>query len=168
MVSERRLAHITRVSAMLDRWADEMKLGAEQAQAWHDAGRWHDALRDAPDDRLRSLADEPDRPVEMLHGHAAAVMLERDGERRADVLDAVRWHTTGSATWNDVGRALYMADFLEPGRKFSRDARAFLAARVPQDFHGAFRQVLRIRLEWSLREGKMLFEETVQMWNAVR
>ncbi len=168
VVSERRLAHIARVTALLDQWAGAMKVSAESARAWRDVGVWHDALRDAPDEQLRSLAGEPGRPVEMLHGPAAAVMLERDGERRPDVLDAVRYHTTGSACWNDTGRALYMADFLEPGRKFSRGDRAFLSAHVPRDFHGTFRQVVRARLEWSLREGKTLFAETVEMWNGVR
>jgi HD superfamily phosphohydrolase YqeK len=61
-----------------------------------------------------------------------------------------------------------MADFLEPGRSFSRRDRAFLATQVPHDFDGVFRQVLRARLEYALREGYTLFPETVALWNAVR
>jgi hypothetical protein len=60
----------------------------------------------------------------------------------------------GSAGWDRVGRALYMADFLEPGRNFMRADRAFLAEHLPHDFDGVFRQVVRMRLEWTLREGK--------------
>ena len=33
---------------------------------------------------------------------------------------------------------------------------------------GVFRQVVRMRLEWTLREGKELFPEAVDLWNAVR
>ena len=40
--------------------------------------------------------------------------------------------------------------------------------QVPRDFDGAFRQVVRARLEWSLREGMRLYPETVELWNAVR
>jgi 2-amino-4-hydroxy-6-hydroxymethyldihydropteridine diphosphokinase len=90
------------------------------------------------------------------------------GETRADLLDAVRYHTVGHGGWNRVGKALYMADYLEPGRKFSRADRAYLAAQVPDDFDGTFRQVIRARLEWSLREGMQLYPETVSLWNAVR
>src|SRR6185437_12934843 len=50
------------------------------------------------------------------------------------------------------GQALYMADYLEPGRPFARADRAFLAMHVPRDFDGAFRQVVRHRVEWCLRE----------------
>lgn len=167
-VGEKRRAHIARVTALLDRWAVQLRLGADEAQAWHDAGRWHDALRDASPDALRALADDADRPVETLHGPAAAVRLAREGEARGDVLDAIRWHTVGFAGWSRVGRALYMADFLEPGRQFARADRAFLADHLVHDFEGVFRQVVRMRIEWTVREGKALFPETVALWNHIR
>jgi 2-amino-4-hydroxy-6-hydroxymethyldihydropteridine diphosphokinase len=168
-VSERRLEHIMRVTELLDEWAAALRLPPEEAQAWHDAGRYHDALRDAPETELRRLAgDLPEYTTEMLHGPAAAERLQRDGETRIELLDAIRYHTVGSARWGRLGRALYMADYLEPGRKFSRTDRAYLASQVPHDFDATFRQVLRNRLEWSLREGMRLFPEAVGLWNTVR
>jgi 2-amino-4-hydroxy-6-hydroxymethyldihydropteridine diphosphokinase len=104
----------------------------------------------------------------MLHGPAAAARLAAAGEQRTSVLDAVRYHTVGCATWDRAGRALYMADFLEPGRSFGLADRAFLTANVPHDFDGVFRQVVRQRLEWALREGNVLYHESVELWNSVR
>ena len=175
-VGPRRRAHIARVTALLDEWARALALDPAEAQAWHDAGRWHDALRDAPENELRRWAASPaagvtnvdSLPAEMLHGPAAAACLAAQGERRTELLDAIRWHTVGHARWGRGGRALYMADYLEPGRKFSPADRAFLAGHVATDFDGVFRQVVRQRLDWSLREGKALFPETVALWNAVR
>jgi HD superfamily phosphohydrolase YqeK len=167
-VSEKRRAHIARVTALLDSWVPRLAGDAEEARAMRDAGLLHDALRDAPEALLRELTGDERSPAEILHGPAAAVMLERAGERRAALLDAVRWHTIGSGAWGRVGRALYMADFLEPGRKFLVTDRAFLAAHAIYDFDGVFRQVLRMRLEWSLREGHELFPTAVAMWNQVR
>jgi 2-amino-4-hydroxy-6-hydroxymethyldihydropteridine diphosphokinase len=83
------------------------------------------------------------------------------------VLEAIRWHTVGNGAWSRTGRALYMADFLEPGRSFARADRAFLASHLVHDFDGVFRQVVRQRLEWSLREGNQLYPETVSLWNDV-
>jgi 2-amino-4-hydroxy-6-hydroxymethyldihydropteridine diphosphokinase len=163
------MAHIERVTAMLDDWARQLALPPEEARAWHDAGRLHDALRDAPEALLRELAgNSPEYATEMLHGPAAAEQLRRDGEQRSELLDAIRYHTVGSAQWGRLGRALYMADYLEPGRKFSRGDRAYLAAQAPRDFDATFRQVLRARLEWSLREGMRLYPEAVVLWNSVR
>jgi HD superfamily phosphohydrolase YqeK len=167
-VGEKRLAHIGRVTALLDRWAAQMQLSADEARAWHDAGRWHDALRDASEEDLRALTGDDVTPVNILHGPAAAVMLEREGEARGGVLLAVRWHTVGNPHWDRTGRALFMADFLEPGRQFMHADRAFLSSLLPRDFDGVFRQAVRMRLEWTLREGKALFPESVALWNSVR
>ena len=168
IASDKRRGHIARVTALLDAWSAAMSLDARERQAWHDAGRWHDALRDADEQTLREAMDDRVRPVGLLHGPAAAARLEAAGESRAAVLEAIRWHTTGHVEWDRAGRALYMADFLEPGRPFMQADRAFLAHLVPQQFDGVFRQVVRLRLEWALREGKGLAAETVALWDRVR
>jgi HD superfamily phosphohydrolase YqeK len=168
VVTDRRRAHIERVAALLAAWASEMRVDEGEASAWHDAARWHDALRDAPEAQLRALVTDERYAGPMLHGPAAAARLEADGERRRSVLAAVRFHTVGCAQWDRTGRALYMADFLEPGREWGLADRAFLTAHAPHDFDGVFRQVVRQRLEWALREGNILYAETVELWNSVR
>jgi HD superfamily phosphohydrolase YqeK len=168
IVSDRRRAHIERVVALLDAWAAAMHLAEDETRRWHDAGRFHDALRDAQETQLREMTRDLEAEVPLLHGPAAAAHLIADGETRDDVIQAVRWHTIGCATWGRVGRALYMADFLDPGRGFARADRAYLAHQVPTDFDGTVRQVVRMRLEWAVREGKSLHAETVALWNSVR
>jgi HD superfamily phosphohydrolase YqeK len=167
-VSEKRRAHIGRVVGLLEAWAAEMALPADEATRWTAAGLLHDALRDAPESMLRALTGDGSMPAEILHGPAAAVRAEQDGERRQDVLSAVRHHTVGSPEWERTGKALYLADFLEPGRQFLVSERALVARQVPRDFDGAFRQGLRLRIEWSLSQGGELFPQTVALWNAVR
>jgi 2-amino-4-hydroxy-6-hydroxymethyldihydropteridine diphosphokinase len=167
-VTDKRRAHIERVTALLDEWALALAIPSAEASAWRDAGRWHDALRDADEEELRHWAgSESSWPIPVLHGPAAAARLAHAGEQREDVLEAVRWHTLGHAGWARTGRALYMADFLEPGRSFARVERAFLARSVPVDFDGVFRQVVQLRMEWALRDGKPVFPETAELWNEV-
>jgi 2-amino-4-hydroxy-6-hydroxymethyldihydropteridine diphosphokinase len=168
VVTSKRREHIQRVVSLLEQWSGDMKLAADEAMAWRDVGAWHDALRDADEATLRNITGDDARPEGLLHGFAAAIRLEQDGERRDDVLQAIRWHTIGNPQWNRLGRALYMADFLEPGRKFMQADRAFLAELVPTRFDEVFRQVVRLRLEWALREGKGFAPETVALWDSVR
>ncbi len=177
VVTTPRRAHIARVVALIGTWAAHLSLPVAEREAWHDAAMWHDALRDAPESTLRAiLGNDPDAtwaadiPLDasFLHGPAAAARLAADGERRADVLDAVRWHTVGSAEWSATGRALYMADFLEPGRVFAGDERAALAARVPRDVDAAFREVVQMRVRWAAERGKALAPRTAALWNSVR
>ena len=157
VVTQTRRGHVARVVALLAHWAATMKLSSAELKAWLDAGAWHDALRDEAEPTLRAMTGDHDRPVGMLHGPAAALRLE-----------AIQCHTVGNARWSRTGRALYMADFLEPGRTFMQADRAFLAERVPDAFDAVFRQVVRMRIEWVLREGKGLSNETVELWNSVR
>jgi len=167
-VGQKRLAHIERVSSLLRAWGAAMRLPADEARAWLDAGAWHDALRDSPEDELREITGDTTSPGGLLHGPAAAIRLEADGEKRRDVLDAIRYHTVGSPDWRRTGRALYMADYLEAGRKFLHEDRFFLAAQVPHSFDQVFRQVVRFRLDWSVREGNHIFPETIALWNSLR
>ena len=167
-VTPARRQHIARVVTLLTEWASALRVSPDETSRWTSAGVLHDALRDAPEHMLRALTGDGTTPAELLHGPAAAVRAEQDGERRGDVLEAVRFHTVGNAKWNRTGRALYLADFLEPGRKFLGARRTRLAAKVPKDFDGAFRDVVRARIELALQEGGKLFPETVALWNALR
>jgi 2-amino-4-hydroxy-6-hydroxymethyldihydropteridine diphosphokinase len=167
-VSGKRMKHIARVTMVLMQWADEIGISDEERRDWKHAGLLHDALRDADESELRELAKDPLREEELLHGPAVANLLAAGRDVSESALLAIRYHTVGSPEWDRTGKALYMADFLEPGRSFARRDRAFLATQVPHDFDGVFRQVLRARLEYALREGYTLFPETVGLWNSVR
>lgn len=167
-VTDKRRKHIARVTDLLMQWAQIIDISSAERDVWRRAGLLHDALRDAPEPELRELAQDAEREPELLHGPAVANLLESQGETDRSLLLAIRYHTVGSAEWDRTGHALYMADFLEPGRSFARRDRAFLATQVPHDFDGVFRQVLRARLEYALREGYTLFPETVALWNTVR
>jgi 2-amino-4-hydroxy-6-hydroxymethyldihydropteridine diphosphokinase len=167
-VADKRRAHIERVVRLLEQWAASMQLDPDETSRWRAAGLLHDALRDATEALLRTVTGDTVRAAELLHGPAAAIKAEQDGERRQDVLDAVRYHTLGWARWIRTGRALYLADFLEPGRKFLVRERAAIAAQVPRDFDVAFRDCVRLRIQYALSRGGELFPESVELWNAVR
>lgn len=154
-VSAERRAHIERVAGVVGTWADAMGVAATERARWLKAAYLHDALRDAP------------LPDPLAHGPAAALRAAREGETDQGVLDAVRYHTVGYAGWDDVGRVLYLADFLEPGRRFAADARRALALRVPHERDAVLKEVVRWRIEWVLRCGWPLAPETVALWNAL-
>jgi HD superfamily phosphohydrolase YqeK len=154
-VSPARLGHIERVAGLLGAWADAMRIAAPERDRWLRAAWLHDALRDAP---LKDL---------MAHGPAAAERAAQDGERDRGVLDAVRYHTVGYSGWDEVGRMLYLADFLEPGRDFDPDGRRALTQRVPAERAAVLTEVARRRIEWVVRSGWPLLSETVAFWNAL-
>jgi HD superfamily phosphohydrolase YqeK len=154
-VTPERRTHIERVVALLGSWADAMRIDAQERSRWLRAGWLHDALRDAP------LGDP------FAHGPAAAARAGAEGENDRGVLDAVRYHTVGFAGWDDVGRMLYLADYLEPGRPHDRPDRGALTSRVPTERDAVLREVAQRRLVWALRSGWPLPAESVAFWNAL-
>jgi len=152
---KRRRAHIQRVAALLDEWADEMAVSREERSRWLKAAWLHDALRDAPATRGTT------------HGGAAADRAAQDGESDRGVLDAVRYHSVGYAGWDDVGKMLYLADFLEPGRRSRRKQRAKLAKRVPRDRDGVLREIVALQVRARLHAGRSINPRTLEFWNSL-
>ena len=154
VVSSVRAAHVGRVVTLLDAWAIAADVGAAEHARWVRAGWLHDALRDATETALRALLPSSTDPLPLLHGPAAAVRAAAEGEADDAVLEAVRWHTVGYTDWGQTGRALYAADFLEPGRPFAQEERAALAAAYPSDPSGVLREVVVMRAAHQLRKGR--------------
>lgn len=149
--------------------------GAARRAAW-----LHDACRCEPVEEtiaeIRAAGQEPDpwalthAPV-LLHAQAAALWAESAvGESDPDVLSAVRHHPTAHPAWGDVGLALYVADFCEPSRAFATSLRTdrlvARAATGAAPLAGAALDVLRLRLEWAIRDGRTIHPHTVGAWNA--
>jgi 2-amino-4-hydroxy-6-hydroxymethyldihydropteridine diphosphokinase len=137
-----------RVADLLGSWAQESGLGEEEQVRWRAAGHLHDALRDASPEALRSLVPDQvgDVPDDLLHGPAAAELLRRDGVTDEELLAAIASHTIGDASFGRLGRALYAADFLEPGRTFMVEERARLRERARVDLDAALVDVVRARM----------------------
>ena len=83
------------------------------------------------------------------------------------MLDAVRYHSIGLAEWDMVGRILYCADYLEPGRKHEREWRAALAERFPSQPSAVLYEVARARVGHMISSGRLLPEPTVRFWNSL-
>ncbi len=166
-VTPERLQHIQRVAELVAAWGTRMGIPDSELYRWYRAVWLHDALRDASESELTKWAPSVKGPVELRHGPAAAARAKGEGETDRGVLDAVRFHSMGLAEWDMVGRVLYCADFLEPGRSFDRAERAELARRFPDDPQAVVFDVARRRVLYAIRTGWTLPEPTVRFWNSL-
>jgi HD superfamily phosphohydrolase YqeK len=160
------------VAALLDAWGDRLGLPESDRLRWRAAGHLHDALKDAPEEELRVLAAAAapgggDLPPPILHGPACAARLEAEGVRDRDLREAIAWHSTGHPSFGLLGRFLYLADFLEPGRTAQEEWRAALRERATAAPTAVLQEVLRWRIENLLRRGKPVALPSVELWNRV-
>jgi HD superfamily phosphohydrolase YqeK len=164
-----RRAHIQRVVALLREWGRVLDLPEGERVRWLAAGTLHDALRDADPGTLRDEVPPAlrDLPGSLLHGPAVAARLRAEGVSDEGLLRAVAFHTLGHGALDGVGRALYAADFLEPGRTFRRGWRRGLATRYPHAPDEVLVEVVRARMVRLLERGWTLRPETVEFWNTL-
>lgn len=163
----KRRDHISQVAALMDEWARALSLSDEDHTRWVATGWLHDALRDASEAELREILGEmyADFPPPLLHGPAAAHLLE--GQADDAMLMAIRYHTLGHPHLDRLGRALYLADFLEPGRPFATEWRASLRARMPAEMDAVLQEVVASRISNLLEERRPLRPETAAFWSAL-
>jgi len=168
-VKPTRHAHIQRVAMLVEEWARALVLDGAEQKRWVAAAWLHDALRDARPETLRPLVPEDisDWPGPLLHGPAAAARLRVAGVNDEALLCAVAYHTIGHPDLDALGRAVYLADFLEPGRTFDPIGRAVLRARMPHEQDAVLRQVLRSRMAHLISSHKKIRRETVAFWNSI-
>jgi HD superfamily phosphohydrolase YqeK len=169
VVGPSRREHIARVVELLDTWAARLGLDERERMRWRAAGWLHDSLRDADPAALRAEAPEWARalPGPLLHGPVAAARLEAEGVDDRSVLNAVAYHTLGHPGLDRLGRALYLADFLEPGRAFLPAWRAVLRARMPESMDRVLLDVVAARIEHLIATRRSIRPESLAFWNAV-
>lgn len=118
-----RYEHVLRVAETAKILAKNYQVSvakAEQSALFHDIAKFMDKkslrliiMEENQDHRLLSFHHE------LWHGPVGAVIASQEfGVENEDVLNAVRFHTTGRASMSTLEKVIYVADMIEPGREF--------------------------------------------------
>ena len=84
----------------------------------------------------------------MLHAKAGALIARSKYKvTDSDVLDAIRWHTTGKPAMSNLGKIIYIADFIEPNRK-ELDCLPSIRKAAFEDLDEGVYLILKNILEW--------------------
>lgn len=118
-ISEKRRKHIRGVRETAIRMAEKFGADPEKAEI---AALYHDMFkeRDLDDLVLRyGLGDRYLGNRNLAHSKVAAAFMEQElGFRDPDLLNAVRFHTTGRPGMSLLEQILYLADACEPNRDY--------------------------------------------------
>ncbi len=113
-----RRAHSIRVALFAAEYAAKFGISEKQAVT---AALFHDCAKNLPPDSpyLRGFRPPKGVPEPVLHQYSGAYVAEKffevtDGE----VLDAIRYHTSGRADMTSLEKLVFLSDMLESGRQF--------------------------------------------------
>ncbi len=120
--SEKRKIHTEGVRQTAIRLSERYGADAEKAEL---AALFHDMFRGVPVEVLNyyvkhlGLDGKYKDNSNLAHGKIAAIIMERDyGIKDQDVLNAVKYHTTGRAGMSLLEKIIYLADAIEPNRRY--------------------------------------------------
>ena len=173
-VSAKRFTHIMGVVETCEQLARTYGVDVPTARL---AGLLHDWDKGYDNDGIRArvrevgLEDVLDPWVvqnmpQILHGLTAAAALRQEFPQiPPEVLQAINRHTTGAENMSDLDKVLYVADGIEPNRRFDNlKALRDLVGAVPLD-----ELFLTIHEYWlhKLFERKQgLYPDTIRIWNS--
>ncbi|AIQ57103.1 bis(5'-nucleosyl)-tetraphosphatase (symmetrical) YqeK [Paenibacillus borealis] len=101
------------------------RYGADPARA-ETAAILHDVAKYWPVERMREIIEQNGLSAELLkydkqlwHAEVGAYVAEHDyGITDSEVLDAIRYHTSGRENMSLLEKIVCLADYIEPGRDF--------------------------------------------------
>jgi predicted HD superfamily hydrolase involved in NAD metabolism len=130
------------------------------------AALFHDMFRDIPEKMLNTYVKHLNidnkyyNNANLAHGKIAAVILQRDYEiTDEDVLNAVRFHTTGRAEMSLLEKIIFLADAIEPGRDYPGVEK--LRELAYKDLDEACLLSMRNTIEYIKGRGFHLDEDTI-------
>ena len=129
----------------------------------------HDVAKFWPVDRQRAAIEEEGAPAgldtlsydkELWHSHAGAYAAKRDfGVEDEEMLDAIRYHTSGRVGMTKLDKIVCLADYIEPGREFPGvdRLRELAETSLEEALIAGFDGTIRFLLE----QGKRIYPLTV-------
>ncbi|PYF08791.1 bis(5'-nucleosyl)-tetraphosphatase (symmetrical) YqeK [Ureibacillus chungkukjangi] len=99
----------------------------EKSKSAETAAILHDIAKYADEDWMRKIVKDNGLDArlvnwgsEILHGPVGAWIAETEFNiNNEDILNAIRFHTTGRASMSKLEKIIYIADMIEPNRKFA-------------------------------------------------
>lgn len=168
-LTPKRYQHSINVAELAERLAGKIGIDTERAYI---AGLLHDCGRGMSDDELlvhvysddmRPDAIEMRQPV-LLHAVYGTVIAERQfSVTDIELLRAIRNHTVADTGMSVLEKIIYLADMIEPDRKFDGIKR--LRKLAATDLDTAMLVAFDISIKYVIKTGKLLHPKTVAARN---
>lgn len=167
MTTEKRLRHSLGVEKMAVSLAKRFGEDEQKASA---AALLHDIAKKTKDytalaEKYNIESDEVEREMpDLLHGPIAAAIMEHElGITDEDILNAVRYHTTGRPGMSRLEKIIYMADLVEENRAF--EGVEALREAVQTDLDRGTRLGMAHVLIYLAATGSLICEKSVRAYN---
>lgn len=123
-IGEKRYAHTLRVMEMAIKLAEIHNIDIQKAKIaayYHDCAKIHDRekLFEFVREYNLEITDDMKNAPQIIHSFLGAKIAEkRYNIKDKEILDAIKYHTTGRKNMTNMDKVIFLADYIEPGREF--------------------------------------------------
>ncbi|MFC3882996.1 bis(5'-nucleosyl)-tetraphosphatase (symmetrical) YqeK [Bacillus songklensis] len=104
--------------------------------------------------------------TELWHAPVGAYLVEKEaGVTNSEVLNAIRYHTSGRPNMTLLEKIIYVADYIEPGRIFPGVQEVRELAK--QDLDKALVQSLKNTITFLLKKNQAVYPDTIFTYNSL-
>jgi predicted HD superfamily hydrolase involved in NAD metabolism len=137
------------------------------------AAIFHDYAKFRPKDEMKQIILEQNMPAELLeynselwHAPVGAYLAEKEaGITDLEVLDAIRYHTSGRVGMTLLDKIIYLADYIEPGRHFPGVDE--VRAMAEEDLDKALVQSMKNTIQFLMKKNQPVFPDTFKAYNTI-
>jgi len=155
---EKRLRHTANVINCALNKAKELNLDAEKVRI---SATLHDCAKYIDHTKVKGFVLPKDVPVPVVHSFLGAFIAEKYlGVDDQEILDAIRFHTSGKANMTLLGKLIFVADMVEEGRDY--EGVEYLRELYEQeDFEKCFVECLKEEFLHLLNKKQRIYVETI-------
>ena len=161
VLPEKRLLHTANVVICAEKKAKELALDEEKVRI---AATLHDCAKYDDPEKYADFTLEKDVPFPVVHAFLGAFVAENVlGVKDPEILDAIRYHTSGKAEMSLLSKLIFVADMLEKGRDYEGVDR--LRSLYEKDFDVCFRECLTEEIKHLINKGTYIYKETLNAYD---
>ena len=169
VMSDKRFNHVLGVEQTAIELAERYGYDKEKAGL---AGLLHDYAKEISDQEFLDLIDKYNLDPELKkwgnnvwHGLVGIYKIQEDlGVTDKDILHSIETHTVGSSQMSLLDKIVYVADYIEPGRRFPLVEEARAIAKESLDKTVAYETVHTV--EHLAHQALPIFPQTIETYNA--
>lgn len=169
-LTEQRYLHTVGVMGTAIELAKRYGESVEKAEL---AAIFHDYAKFRSKEEMRKIIVEQNMDPDLLkfhselwHAPVGAYLVEKEaGIQDKDVLDAIKYHTSGKPGMNKLEKIVYLADYIEPGRAFPGVDEVREAA--VNDLDEAFIMSVKNTMMFLMSRNRPIFPMTFHMYNSL-
>ncbi|TYR82342.1 HD domain-containing protein [Priestia megaterium] len=167
-LTERRYIHTVGVMETAIELAKRFGVDEKKAEL---AAIFHDYAKFRPKEEMKRIIIKEQMAEDLLtyntelwHAPVGAYLVEREiGIKDQDVLNAIKYHTSGRVNMTMLDKVIYVADYIEPGRKFPGvdDVRTL----AKEDLDAALIQALKNTISFLMKQNQAIYPDTIKTYN---